>query len=179
MQTHLLGQRCCVNEQGTEANHMQLRNDICITRVEVRQQPDLKLQRHWPAVGGKMHSAALWLGLSGLVIIAVLMQRKMRARMPWPAMWRALSTRCYCCSLRLVVIASGTACRSSLVPRLRAANQLLGPEHGSLPVKCVLGGGRCDPTPTLTVAQFNPKSNSKSDPSLASPCRCTSRRAPS
>ena len=33
-----------------------------------------------PAVGGKMHSAALWLGLSGLVIIAVLMQRKIKAR---------------------------------------------------------------------------------------------------
>ena len=27
-----------------------------------------------------MHSAALWLGLSGLVIIAVLMQRKIKAR---------------------------------------------------------------------------------------------------
>ena len=29
-----------------------------------------------------MHSAALWLGLSGLVIIAVLMQRKIKVRTP-------------------------------------------------------------------------------------------------
>lgn len=38
-----------------------------------------------------MHSAALWLGLSGLVIIAVLMQRKIKAR----ALWLA---RTACCS---------------------------------------------------------------------------------
>jgi len=39
-----------------------------------------------------MHSSALWLGLSGLVIIAVLMQRKIKVRARWLARTACLRT---------------------------------------------------------------------------------------
>ena len=48
-----------------------------------------------------MHSAALWLGLSGLVIIAVLMQRKIKARTSWLAEQHALVTHVNAADLRV------------------------------------------------------------------------------